>query len=79
MTKQQLSEAMKIAQSNAFLSTHSTSLFIGCALYGFKPITITIEMLASFLRWHVINLDGSIDANELNNVASYGRLAFCMI
>lgn len=79
MTKQELSKAVKIARSNTDLSGVNVSLFDGCAIPGFTPITVTLDMLAAFLRYHIVCLDGSIDAQELDDIASYGRRVFKVI
>jgi len=79
MTKQELSRALEIARSDTVLSGVDVSMFDGCALPGFKPITVAIEALAAFVRWHVLYLDGSVDAMELDNIASYGRRTFQVV
>jgi len=79
MTKQELSTALEIARSDTDLSGVDTSIFDGCALPGFTPITVTLDALAAFVRYHVICLNGSIDAHELDNIASYGRRVFRVV
>lgn len=79
MTKQELSKAVEIARSDIDLSGVDISIFSGCALPGFVPITVTLDAMAAFIRYHVICLNGSIDARELNDIASYGRRVFLIV
>lgn len=79
MTKQELSNAVKIARSDTALSGVDITLFDGCALRGFEPIVVTMEALAAFVRWHVVCLDGSVDIRELNNLSSYGKRVFQVV
>jgi len=79
MTKQELSRALEIARSKTQLSHINTSIFDGCALQDFKPIHVTIDALAAFLRYQVVCFDGSIDQQELNDIASYGRQRFMVV
>jgi len=79
MTKQELSTALEIARSDADLSGVDTNIFSGCALHGFSPVTVTLDALAAFVRYQVVCLDGSIDARELDDIASYGRRVFRVV
>lgn len=79
MTKQELSKALEIARSNIDLSSIDISIFSGCALPGFSPITVTLDTLAAFVRYQIMCFDGSIDVRELNDISSYGRRVFKVI
>lgn len=74
MNKKQFDAAVAIARNKDIdLSKVDDSTLDGCALPNFKPVTITLEMAAKCIRWHGINIDGSINAEELNELREISR------
>ena len=79
MTKDQLSQAVVIARSDADLSIEDLSIFDGFGLPDFQPITCTVEALAMLVRWQGFCFDGSIDQENLNEIATIGRHRFQVV
>lgn len=73
MTKAQFDEAVRIARSKVDLSDVSDDILLGCGLPSFKPVTITLEMAAKFIRWQSCLLNGGIDAEALNECRTISR------
>lgn len=74
MRKAELSEALKLAQSDADLSKVDDSVLDGLYLRSFPaPVTTTIQVVAKMLRWHVICLNGQVDAEALDEFARVGK------
>ncbi len=69
MTKQEVRMAMRLALSGQDLSAHDTEPLFGCALPDFKPVVVSMETVARFLRCQVVMLNGQVDENELNDLA----------
>ena len=84
MTKDQLSQALTLARNletplPGYLS-EEMAIFEGCADREFKPIYVTVDQLASLIRGQVVScFDGSLDSEELQEIANYGRLKFMVI
>jgi len=77
MTKTQFGEAVRIAQADRIdLSGVDDSLLHGCGLPDFKPVYCTVEQVAKLVRWNCMQLNGELDAEELNNVAHIARRKF---
>jgi hypothetical protein len=59
------------------------SALFGCGLPGFKPVFVTLEQVAKFVRWQCtfVNSGGSaaFDAEELANCADIAREKFTLI
>lgn len=79
MTKQQLSDALAIAQTKESLSNEDISHFDGFGLPDFQPITCTLRQLARLVRWQCVRFNGSIDADNLNEIANCGRHRFNVV
>lgn len=79
MNTKQLNTALEIAKSDADLSIHDDSILHGCGLPNFSPVIVTTHQLARFLRWQCVQLNGGIDAHELNNIAAIGRRKFTVL
>jgi hypothetical protein len=79
MTKQQFSQALKIAKSDQDLSNVDNSVIFGYGLPDFKPVHVTLEMVAKEIRWNSFLFDGTICSTALNEVATLGRRNFLII
>ena len=79
MTKAELSQAVAIAKSNADLAGVDTSHMVGYGLNSFEPVHVTLDMVASMIRYQCIMFNGDIDGNELNELADAGRRKFIVI
>jgi hypothetical protein len=79
MTKQQFSEALKIAQSDRDLSDVNNDVILGYGLPDFKPVYVTLEMVAKEIRWHAYSLHGELLSEPLNEVARFARRSFLII
>ena len=76
MKTSDLDKALKLARSDVPLNIEDLSIFDGFGLPDFKPITCTVEALAMLIRWQCFCLNGSIDAEALQEVATCGRHRF---
>ncbi|MDY7107506.1 MAG: hypothetical protein SYC29_02615 [Planctomycetota bacterium] len=77
MTKNDLSEALALARSDATLpGPEELGIFDGYALPDFQPIDCTLELLAALLRWEVVTFSGGIDHEALNELSRCGRHRF---
>ena len=83
MTKQQFSQALKIAQSPVSLEAVDDSSLYGCGLPNFTyPVYCTVEMVAKLLRWQCCGIFSNstiVDAQELDNMAHIARRKFQII
>lgn len=82
MTRDQFSEAVKIAQSHRDLSDVDDSTLYGCGLSDFQPVHVTIEMVAKLVRWQccgIFNNNVIVDAQELDNCAHIARRKFLIV
>lgn len=73
MNKKQFDSAVALAKSDTDLSLVDDSSLYGCALPDFKPVTITLEMAAKFIRWHCVQLNGQFDGEALNEMRNLSR------
>ena len=76
MRKADLDKALAIARSKAPLDMAETAIFDGFGLPDFRPVTCTVEALAALVRWQCIRLNGSVDAEALDEIATCGRQRF---
>ncbi len=74
-----LDAALAIARSDRPLNMDDLSIFDGFGLADFKPVTCTIEALAMLVRWQCVCFDGSIDAENLLEIATVGRHRFTVL
>ena len=79
MTKQQFSQALEIAKSDRDLSNIDNSVIFGYGLPDFKPVHVTLEMVAKEIRWNSFMFSGEICSTALNEVATHGRRNFLII
>lgn len=78
MTKDQLSQSLALALSDADLSKEDEP-FMGFGLPDFQPLVCTIPQVARLIRWQCIRLNGSIDSEALNEIADAGRKKFQIV
>ena len=74
-----LDKALALARSGVSLNLADLSLFDGFALPGFQHVTCTVEALAMLVRWQCVCLDGSIDGEALQEIATFGRHRFTVL
>ena len=78
MTKDELSQAVAVATSEADLSNEvaNIDIFNGYGLPGFKPVYVTVRQVAALIRWQAVQFDGGVHAESLNELAYAGRQKF---
>jgi len=64
MTAPQFQAAVQLANSNVELDVDDSILF-GCGLRDFQPVVCTLEVIAKFLRWQAMMLNGQWDNEAL--------------
>ena len=74
-----LDTALAIARSDAALNLDDLALFDGFALPDFRPVTCTVEALATLVRWQCVRFDGSPDGEALHEIATVGRHRFTVL
>lgn len=79
MTKNELTQALKIAKSDTNLDP-DTSIFMGFGLKEFKPVYVTLELVAMLIRYQCFYIFGDgIDSEALNEIAVFGRKRFMIV
>lgn len=79
MTKSEFAAAVTIAKSDKDLSATDDSVLFGCGLPGFQPVHVTLDMVAKFVRWQALQMNGAFDAAALNECAHIARRRFVVI
>jgi hypothetical protein len=82
MTKTEFGLAVKIAQSDRDLSNVDDSILYGCGLPDYKPVYVTIEMVAKLIQWQCCGIfccHTIVDSEELNNLAYIARRKFLIV
>jgi hypothetical protein len=87
MTKTELSRAVMLAQSDADLPTFvgsgsSDSLnrtFDGFGLPDFQAVDVTIVAVAALIRHQCVTINGELDHDALQEIASVGRHKFNVV
>lgn len=81
MTKNELAEARKIADSDELLSEDNASIypFDGFGLTDFQPVYVTLKQVARLIRWQCFRMDGTIDEEEFQCIAQHGKRKFLII
>lgn len=83
MTKQQFSEAVKIATSARDLSDVDDAVLYGCGLPEFKyPVYTTVDAVAKLIRWQCCGIFSNstiVDSVELDNMAHIARKKFQIV
>lgn len=87
MTKAELSRAVMLAQSDAILPTFVgpgsseslNSTFDGFGLPDFQVVDVTIVAVAALVRHQCVTLNGELDQDALQEIASVGRHKFNVV
>jgi hypothetical protein len=79
MKASDLDTALAIARSDTPLNVADLAVFDGYGLPDFRPIACTVEALAMLVRWECFCLDGSVDAEALEQIARLGRHRFTVL
>jgi hypothetical protein len=81
MTRNQFASAVTLARdySRDFSAIDDSSLF-GCGLPGFKPVFVTVEQVAKFVRWQCAFINGNgFDGEALQECADIARAKFTLV
>ena len=79
MNKNEFAAAFKIAKSEKDLSNVDDSTLWGCGLPEFKPVAVTLDQVAKFIRWQCFTFAGTIDAKELDDCHEIARRKFLCV
>ena len=79
MKKQEMSAALELARSGESLKDEDIGMFDGYGFREFRPVYATLRSVARLIRWQCIRWDGSIDGEELNNLAFVARRKFNIV
>ena len=86
MTKENLNAAVLLAQDQTvrFIDDNGQhiediSMFWGFALPSFKTVVATTRQLAALVRWQCLRTNGSMDSDNLQEIASIGRHKFNIV
>jgi len=78
MTRQQFDKAMQIAKSTN-LENVDDSILDGSGLPGFKPVTVTLQAAAKFIKWHCMYLNGQWGSEELNEMREISKKRWLIV
>ena len=78
MTKQELSHALAVAKTEQQIF-EDIEVFDGYGLLDFKSVQTTVKAVAKLIRWQCFRLDGSVDTQELSDLATHARRKFIII
>jgi hypothetical protein len=82
MTRNQFATCVSLARDySRDLSTVDDSAIFGCGLPGFKPIFVTREQVAKFVRWQCSYIYGAsgFDGESLAECADIARAKFTLV
>lgn len=79
MTKNELTKAFEIASSNEDLSLIDDSNLCGFGLKSFTPVHTTLKAVAKIIRWQALRLNGTWDAEALQEVCFFAKSKFLII
>ena len=79
MTRQQLETAVRLALSRTDLELADLAMFDGFGLPDFRPVTVTTRALAMLIRWQCVQLNGQLNAESLDEIATLGRRRFAVV
>lgn len=79
MTKQEFAKAFELAKTRKVKEPTDISIFGNFARSYFKPVYVTLDMVAALINWQALQFDGEWDAVALNEVAQHGRHKFNII
>jgi hypothetical protein len=72
MKKEEVNQAVELALSKEEI--HDDDMVLnGLYLRDFKPVSTTIRVVAKFLRWHCVYLNGGVASEELNEFIGFAR------
>ena len=78
MNKSEMKKALSIAKSDKDLQDFPNCM-IGCALPDFTPCNVTLEAVASLIRYQASYMVGGWDLDEINNIAKIGQKRFIIV
>jgi hypothetical protein len=79
MTKNEFSEAVKLAKSDASLSNICDLHLHGCGLPEFQPVHTSLEAVAKLVRYQCAMLNGGWDERECNDLAYIAKRKFLIV
>lgn len=80
MNKAELQQAMALAKNpKNDLSQEDINLFSGYGLSDFQRVHVSLRQVARLIRWQAQFMDGTWDAEEINQIADRGRKFFMII
>ena len=81
MTRNQFATAVSLARDfSRDLSAVDDSPLFGCGLPGFKPVFVTTEQVAKFVRWQCAYINGNgFDGKALAECADIARARFTLV
>ena len=77
----ELSKAYEIGRSDEPIDPKKEPIdvFDGFALNDFRPVHVTLKQVARLIRWQAIRWDGSLDSENFQEIADFGRKRFLII
>lgn len=82
MTRNQFASAVTLARDySRDFSTVDDSPLYGCGLPDFKPVFVTVEQVAKFVRWQCAYIYGAsgFDSEALAECADIARTKFTLV
>jgi len=80
MTKDQLNKAWALANQESFVPNYKTlGWSIGFGLSDYKPVTISIEALATLICYQCGRLNMTWDMEALDEIARHGKEKFLVL
>lgn len=85
MTKDEFKAAFELAHNDGIpWNTIDDSIVHGCALPDFKPVHVTLLIVARFIRWQCLYMghkpgESPWDMNEVNQCAAIARKRFTLV
>lgn len=79
MNTAQFKQACSLAFSAANLPPDTLEIFDGFGLRNFRPVFVSLNQVASLIRWQCSQLNGGIDSEALGEVLAFGRKRFQIV
>ena len=80
MTAKEFNAAFKIADNDSIdLSDVDNSVIVGYGLSDFKPVYVTLKMVAKEIRYHAMMMNGKWDSEAIQDVRYHARKAFIIV
>jgi hypothetical protein len=78
MTAEQFRIAFTIAKADVTIDSvkHTLIPFDGFGMLDFEPVSVTIEQVASLMRYQAQMINGAWDQEELESIKFYGKKRF---